>query len=145
MAKYKSLKCFRCGSSNIIKFGFVRNEQRYFCKDCQRSFQQSSKRYPREIYRMVIHLYLENYSLRNIADMMDLTLDKVHYWINTYAPELKSIRKNDVRSKKIEVRDAIGYINKSQQIEHKKWFVFGVGNKPEIIEIKPSDTQPKKN
>lgn len=94
---------------------------------------------------MVIHLYLENYSLRNIADMMDLTLDKVHYWINTYAPELKSIRKNDVRSKKIEVRDAIGYINKSQQIEHKKWFVFGVGNKPEIIEIKPSDTQPKKN
>ena len=32
------IKCKHCGSTKVVKNGFVRKKQRYFCKSCSRNF-----------------------------------------------------------------------------------------------------------
>ena len=56
----------RCKSSSRIKRGFVRNKQRYSCKDCDYTVERKSTSKPDFIKRQALELYSIQYENRRI-------------------------------------------------------------------------------
>lgn len=99
-ASYSEVRCKRCNSNNIIKYGHFKNMQRWWCKDCQRKFADNSAlpgmRTPIDQIAQVLSMYYEGMSLKSIRRLLsqdygnypsDSTIWK---WVYKFANKAKS-------------------------------------------------------
>jgi len=89
------MQCKKCFKQNFVKAGFVRNKQRYKCKECNCFFTDTIQGYPPEIKLTAIRLYLEGLGFRAIERLLKISNVTVLNWVNNLAQEIKMIRKMD--------------------------------------------------
>lgn len=83
--KAKEIVCTHCNSSNIRKHGFKNGRQRYYCKDCHKTFVSSTgsityhSRLTPEQWRELIRGVVENLSLSKIAKNIGTTVPTAWY------------------------------------------------------------------
>lgn len=82
--------CPKCNSTNIIKRGIIRGEQRFNCKDCNFLFTDrtdinkphpDSK--PPEVKKLAHKLYLKGNGFRDIKDIVEDTFENVTVSVKT--------------------------------------------------------------
>lgn len=93
-----AIKCDKCGSIRIIKYGFDCGKQTYICKDCQHKFREPSIlqriKFTPELVTLCLDLYFSGLSLRkvarNISDHfnVDLHHSTIYDWIQKYIPRI---------------------------------------------------------
>lgn len=79
-------QCPHCQSSHFIKYGKFKNNQRYLCKDCERTFCNKTNTpmyYSKKDsthWEKYINLMISNTNLRTSANMLNITLETSFYW-----------------------------------------------------------------
>ena len=80
-----TIKCEYCGSENLKKHGLRGSKQRYYCKDCKRTFViksapiiQSSKITEAQ-WKELLRGMIQNLKLREIAENVDISITSVWY------------------------------------------------------------------
>lgn len=80
------MPCVHCGSLDTKKYGKVRGKQRFFCKDCNRTFGHTTgtvainSRVNEQQWKIIIRGIIENLSMSKIAEQADISTSSV--WIN---------------------------------------------------------------
>lgn len=97
---YKKVSCPKCNSSNFVKQGFRKTEnrgkiQKYYCRDCHKFFTADDgfyrMRYKAETITMSIDMYLSNLSSRKMRNQLKrhLTIKVSHVsilnWVRKYS------------------------------------------------------------
>ena len=114
------MKCNYCGSGHYIKKGKRKAVQRYFCKECNRGFQESysNKAYLTTIDPLLIRLLQEGNGVRNIARILEISKSTVLSRMLTISKQIK-----------------VPYINNSgHKFEVDELWSF-VGNKKNVVWI----------
>lgn len=127
-----SLKCKYCNSDKIKKLGFVYNKQRYYCKDCGRTFREGVDNRIKydDLQRMrVIKMYLEGIGIRSIERLENISNVLILKWIKRMGNNIKemldrvknniadNIKKEDIEI--LEVDEIVTYIKKNSKTEEK--------------------------
>jgi len=84
-----SLKCYHCGSENLVRNGRTRNgKQRYLCHACGRSSRDnpSSPAYPAERREEILRAYQERSSLRGLSRTFGVSRNTVSSWLKKVRP-----------------------------------------------------------
>jgi transposase len=122
------ITCKHCQSLNFVKSGFVRDQQRYLCKDCHRTFVCGDKRVKPELVAkraLAVILYaLGKSSFRFLAKIFDVSPSLVYRWIVREAEPLpEPTIPNDV--KEMEFDEMWHFIGKKKQNfgSSKPWIV----------------------
>ena len=118
------MNCYKCGSNSCVKAGFVKEIQRYRCKNCGFYFTQNDKSVSADLKRIALHLYLENYSLKYIGDLLGVSDVAVHKWIRKYGNELHQLRKKGRRNEVVRVEALEQFISANDLIMNKKWMLY---------------------
>lgn len=99
MAQYqKALCCPSCNSTNFIRSGKVKNIQRYICKNCKRSFRDTSKTPIHHIHKKDnVSLYIEalqlGLSVRKAASYAGISKNTSFIWRHKFLMSLsKQVR-----------------------------------------------------
>ena len=86
------IKCKKCNSSTIVKNGFVREKQRYKCKECKYNFVERDERIIPDLERkkaLCILLYSQGKgSFRFIAKLLKISKMTVLRWIRKIAEDI---------------------------------------------------------
>jgi len=91
------VRCKHCDSRNVVKFGFYKGVQRYFCKDCKRKFIANNAlpnmKTPTEQISTAVAMYYDGVSLEAISRQLthiygNYTSDATVYdWITRFTKE----------------------------------------------------------
>jgi transposase-like protein len=82
----KIINCKKCSSTNVVKAGKVKENQRYKCKNCGFQFQPNRKKgRPESTKRLAVLLYLCGLSMRTISKIVKTDLHAVYRWIRKFA------------------------------------------------------------
>ena len=100
MAKYTqttsvSLDCPACGSERVVKIGKRYGYQRYLCRGCRKSFQDSGntvgRRFPPEVTGAAVSMFYSGMSYKQIAEQIEQTFDvrepskaTIYEWVRDY-------------------------------------------------------------
>ena len=80
------MHCPKCQSDHKVKCGFVKNIQRYKCKQCGCQYTRSTpKGRPVEDKLLAVTLYVHGLSLNTIAKLMHVSTPGVLDWVRRYA------------------------------------------------------------
>lgn len=73
------MNCTKCNSSNSIRKGLRNNKQRFYCKDCKRSYQSEYvyQAYKPEINNFIKSLLKESCSVRGISRILNISKNTV--------------------------------------------------------------------
>lgn len=74
-------QCTHCNSNNTKKNGSGKWGQRYYCKDCKRTFTLNEPRFSKKVKFMAIQFYLNNVGIRKIALFLKTSPVSVLRWI----------------------------------------------------------------
>jgi len=90
------MNCTRCKSANKVKRGFVRNKQRYNCKDCDYNYTVKKKSTSKsdQVKRQALQLYLEGLGFRSIGRYLNVSHVSVYQWIKSYGSKLEKLKSN---------------------------------------------------
>src|SRR4030042_480208 len=102
--EYKGIQCKYCGSKNIIKYGYFKNQQRLWCKECHHKFSDNDNlphmKIPANHCLSAIGMYWEGLSVNAIRRQLfqehnyypsDST---IYEWINKFAHKSYDETKN---------------------------------------------------
>ncbi len=79
------IKCYRCGSEDCVKNGFMQGYQRYKCKGCGQNFIDKPRRgYGKVAIGLAVWLHISGVSQRRIAQMFNVTPVAVQKWIKEF-------------------------------------------------------------
>ena len=82
------MKCPKCESTLKVKCGFVKNNQRYKCKNCSCQYTRSTNRgRPLKQRLLAVTLYLHGMSLNSIAKLLKVSTPGVLDWVRRFARE----------------------------------------------------------
>jgi len=81
----------------VIKSGFVKEQQRYYCKKCSFHFTINNRGVASDIKRLALHLYLEGLSYRAISRVTGVSDVAIAKWIRPLKKSLHPIRKQQIR------------------------------------------------
>ena len=119
-----SVICKYCGSNKSVKNGFVKEVQRYKCKECKVNFVEGDKRqkYTSSDHLKVIKLYLENCGIRSIERLTGVRNSQISKWIEGIAAHVRSEflkAQNSISSIRdiaiVEIDELCTYIKKDQR------------------------------
>jgi len=87
------LECIYCKEKNVIKHSKQNGIQRFRCNDCKKTFSSSSiiPSERKELIRKSLHLLLDGYKTKEIADYLNLSYDTINNWKNKYLRKLKEL------------------------------------------------------
>jgi transposase-like protein len=80
----KLVTCAHCGSANLVKNGFTKNQkQRYFCQDCRRNSREDPQPngYTDEQREEILRAYEERSSLRGLTRTFGVARNTVTQWL----------------------------------------------------------------
>jgi transposase len=81
--------CKKCSGQDTIKYGIVRNIQRYKCKKCGYNFTNTPPRGVNEKIKLgALHLYLEGLGFRSIARFFKVSNVAVLKWIRAFGANI---------------------------------------------------------
>ena len=133
-----TMKCKRCGSENIIRYGPRRGKQCYWCKNCGHQFTNEISKYNDFDKYIAICLYYKNtrYKLINkfikaelrlshIAKILNAKYSTVDYWVNTGKKNIE----------KVELLELIEYLKKRENGKDILGLLF-----PNKVRYQPSET-----
>lgn len=91
-----SIKCPKCQSQKYIKNGFVRNCQRYRCRECRCNFIEGDRRIKHDNTKknLVIRMYLNNCGFRRISEILNIPLATVFSWVKKAGQIVDEMVKN---------------------------------------------------
>jgi len=77
------ITCPNCKSDKQVKSGFVRDKQRYKCKDCGCNFtlNDNRRKYDNKIRNLAVRMYLNNCGFRRISSVLEVPLSTCFLWI----------------------------------------------------------------
>ena len=83
--------CKHCGSDDVVKNGFVKNKQRYLCRECCRTSRLGDRREQYDLGQKikVVKLYTEGMGLRAIERIEGISSSLLVHWIRKFAKTLK--------------------------------------------------------
>ena len=89
--------CPRCGSSNLVKDGFVTNKQRYKCKECDNHFTVTMRkqRIDQNLKRNAMVLYLNGLSINKIEDLIGVKQTTLFKWVKDLGPKFDLMRSTE--------------------------------------------------
>lgn len=83
------MECKKCKGSKVVKAGFVRECQRYKCKDCKYYFTDTPLRgHPLHEKLLSLQLYASGLSLRRIGYLLQVSQVTIQKWLQKLVPEL---------------------------------------------------------
>lgn len=73
------MNCTMCSSPNTIRRGLQNNKQRFYCKDCKRSYQSDYKyqAYKAETNTFIVSLLKEGCGIRGISRILNISKNTV--------------------------------------------------------------------
>ena len=99
------VKCLKCGSSNVRKHGCIGEviqHQRYFCKDCHKTFTElhdtnlhSTKKDANTWYKYIVLMLTGGYSLRKLKKELKINLKTAFFWRHKILYALRDWMKKD--------------------------------------------------
>lgn len=116
-----SISCPKCYSKHLVMNGFVRDQQRYKCKDCLRNFicGDARSKYDNKTRNLVVRMYLNNCGFRRIAEILNIPLATCFMWIKKagrIVDEMVRERKEEPQDIEIlEMDKLFTFIKKSQE------------------------------
>jgi transposase len=83
--------CKHCGEDKLVKDGYVKNKQRYLCKDCGRTFRggDERERYSVEQKLRVIKLYTDGVGMRSIERAEGVSTPLLIHWIRNFGKMIR--------------------------------------------------------
>ena len=87
------MRCPKCNSDLKIKNGWIRNLQRYMCKNCSNNYTVTQKSYAvdKKQKRQALVMYLQGMSISAIARIVNVSHVSVRRWINQYSNSLSDL------------------------------------------------------
>ncbi|WPO81293.1 helix-turn-helix domain-containing protein [Chryseobacterium sp. JJR-5R] len=80
------MKCYKCQSEKRVKAGFIRELQRYKCKDCGcfYSVERKSDVKSPEQKRLALEMYLAGMGFRAIGKLLNISHGSVYQWVKKW-------------------------------------------------------------
>jgi len=122
------MDCPRCKSSHYVKAGFVKDVQRYKCKECQYLYTVSEKSTAKSIgmRRQALHLYLEGLGFSSIERILGVSNVSVMKWIRAFGEQANNIQsKQDIDV--VEMDELHTYIGQKKAIAGYGLLLIGIG------------------
>ena len=109
-------ECRHCGSVNTKKNGSGKWGQRYYCKDCKRTFTLNKPRFSNDTKFKAVELYLNNTGIRKTAMFLKTSPTTIERWIkNAHKILIQKLKEYDPlkteQSDIIELDEIYTYIN----------------------------------
>jgi transposase-like protein len=130
----QDIRCKRCGSSNYVKSGYIRNSQRYKCKACKCNFKKGDNRGKISPQAKALGMLMYGSgkaSYGMIARLFKVSRSTVLYWIRTMGSRLPE--------PVIDTEIAEVSIDEMWHFLHKKNEKFGFGGQWIAVTTRPSD------
>jgi transposase-like protein len=112
------LKCKKCGSSKTVKNGFVRNQQRWHCKECSYNFIEGDKRTNHQILvkkalRVLLYSTMKG-TYNHLAKIFDTSPSLIYRWIAEASKKFE-VSKLSGELTEIEFDEMWHYLNKKKE------------------------------
>lgn len=75
------MECKRCGSNKIKKNGNSAGKQRYMCKECGKTFFETSPKFSEETKNKAILMYVNNVGVRKTALFIGCSRTTISNWV----------------------------------------------------------------
>lgn len=85
--------CIYCGSTRTNKSGIINNKQRYYCRECKRTFREGNDRrvkYSEDFKISAISWYLDNCGIRTISRQLKVPASLIVYWAKEFGKIVKN-------------------------------------------------------
>ena len=84
--------CKYCSNERLVRNGFVKNKQRYLCRECGKTTRVGDKRekYGIEQKIKVAKLFTEGVSIRSIERIENIPASLIVYWVRGFTKMLKA-------------------------------------------------------
>ena len=107
------IECPKCSKQNCVKDGFVKQKQRYKCKECRyrHTVKHRKGTATPEIKRQALHLYLEGLGFRSIGRTLRFSNVAVLNWIKSFGEQIKNVKSTKI-IEKIEMDEMHTYVRK---------------------------------
>ena len=130
----QDIRCKKCGSSSCVKSGYIRNSQRYKCKECRCNFKIGDNRgkiSPQAKALAILMYGSGKASYGMIARIFKVSRSTVLYWIRNVGLTLpESII--DAEISEVSIDEMWHFINKKNEKS-------GYGGQWTVVTTKPSD------
>ncbi len=109
------MKCRRCGEeSRVIKSGWVREKQRWHCKDCQFHFVEQDERCkPDSLHQEVVRLYCSGLSYNRSGKLKGISHTTARRWVSQYAESLPE--RPEMESTVVELDEQCSFVGKKRK------------------------------
>ena len=110
------MNCPRCRNERKVKNGFVKDIQRYKCKECGYNFtvEKRSNEYSPSTKKIALQLYLEGLGFRSIGRLLKVSNVSVLNWIRVFGNEVKSLKSESCNIEIVEVDEMHSYISQKK-------------------------------
>jgi transposase-like protein len=133
--------CKHCGSKRINRNGRQKGKQRYYCRDCKKTFSEGVDnriRYPLILRRLAITLYLSGTSISGIQKSLSICFNRKIYFkvVNDWLMNANNILEEEKQRRKekeeyppndkpknipiVEMDELFTYIKKTKKINYRK-------------------------
>jgi len=109
------MDCPKCNSTSWSKNGFIKETQRYKCKECGYNYtvvQKSTAKSASE-RRLGLMMYLEGLGFRSIGRLLGVSHSSVIKWIKKYGEQLSDV-KNEKPVSIVEMDEPHSYIGQKK-------------------------------
>ena len=112
------MNCKHCNCENcVIKKGkTITGKQRYFCKQCGKTFvlEEVKRFYPEELKKKAIRMYFEGNSSRAVGRFFNIGKETCLRWIKAYANKIKPKKYKNSRIGVIEMDELYTFISEKK-------------------------------
>lgn len=122
------MNCPSCHSCSYSKAGFVKNKQRFKCKNCNYYYTVSLKSTAKNshVKRIAIELYLEGFGFNSIGRILNVSHVSVQQWCKLHSLTLEKL-KNDGSIKSMSLKEAYIYLQKKKPSETSGLLLIDIG------------------
>lgn len=105
--------CPHCGDKSIIRHGYHNNKQRYLCKNCRKTFSESTNtlvyysKKDKTIWEKYINLMYENLTLSECAEKLHINITTAFLWRHKILNAIKDYYIDEKLNGYIEIRKLI--------------------------------------
>ena len=112
------MKCPKCKCSKKVKNGYIKDMQRYKCKDCGYNYtvEKRSGEYSKETKRKALQLYLEGLGFRSIGRVLGVSNVSILNWIRNFGEKVKDLQSDSNPIEYAELDEMHSYIGNKKTI-----------------------------
>ena len=99
-----SILCSKCGSSEYVKNGYVKEKQRYKCGECGCNFTEGDRRckHDKQTKYLAVKMYLNNCGFRRISHVLKVPLSTCFVWIKQAGKIVDAMVKDEQEKERVD-------------------------------------------